>query len=648
MMLSIILNFISLLYMDTACVPENTSLKSTPLMDSPHLIDTATVQIAEIIIHENRLKTSYAAQNKNIRILDKDLLASLPGSSINEALGHVAGVDMRQRGPFGIQADLSVDGGTFEQTLILINGVRMLDAQTAHHALNLPITMDAIERIEVIRGPSARVYGINSLTGAINIITKNASKSGLRFRSTFGSSFRGEHATPLVSENPREDTAHTKWFYGHDSQLSGDYVSKKAGVHSLSINHSKGNGHRYNTAFEQNRIFHQSNWKIVSLMAGYVSSDFGANGFYAAPGDKESREIVQTGFFSISSLIPVNQSIQINPKLSYRGTADDYRYFGDDLSRGRSEHSSHSLSSELHVTWNTGRGDFGWGAEWRKESINSTNIGVHQRNNFGSYAEFRTSMGPKFSMNTGAYLNYHSDYGWQVFPGIDLGYAFHPRFKWTLHFGTGQRVPSFTDLYLDQRPGNVGNPAVRPEEAWHLETGAKYTGNNSFLQVHYFHRSIQNFIDWVYPHGSTPPYVAQNFSLQEVQGVSLGWDWWTSMLEGEKVWRFGWHYTFLNPKTIQNEAVNYVSKYSIESLRQQLTAQVSYKNKGFRILTAARFQERISYKSYVLADARMSYQFGSMRVFLDLKNVLDTRYVEAAAVPMPGRWYNFGVDVKLI
>ncbi|HZH54530.1 MAG TPA: TonB-dependent receptor plug domain-containing protein, partial [Sphingobacteriaceae bacterium] len=365
--------------------------------DLPPTTDTAAVQIAEIVVQENRLQSSYAAQNKNIRILDKELLTSLPVISINEALGHVSGVDVRQRGPFGLQADLSVDGGTFEQTLILINGVRMLDAQTAHHAMNLPLPMDAIERIEVIRGPAARVYGINSLTGVINIITKTAANSGIRISSALGSSLRAEGMGADKNNLSTENNTHTggsaPFYYAHQTQLSGDYVSDQYGSHSLSLNHSKGNGHRYNTAFEQNKVFYQSNWKVLSLMTGYVASDFGANGFYAAPGDQEARELVNTGFFALSAVIPLSEFIKLKPKFSYRGTDDDYRYYGPDLSKGRSEHSNHAWSSELHLTWSTSRGEFGLGTEWRKESINSTNIGVHGRSNFGSYTEYRTAIG---------------------------------------------------------------------------------------------------------------------------------------------------------------------------------------------------------------------------------------------------------------
>src|SRR5690554_7573193 len=98
----------------------------------------------------------------------------MPVSSLNEILNSINGVDVRQRGPFGTQADVSIDGGSFEQTMILWNGVKMGDAQTAHHSMNLPIPLEAIERIEVLKGPAARIYGINALTGAVNIVTKTS------------------------------------------------------------------------------------------------------------------------------------------------------------------------------------------------------------------------------------------------------------------------------------------------------------------------------------------------------------------------------------------------------------------------------------------------------------------------------------------
>src|SRR5690606_1882746 len=142
-------------------------------------------------------------------------------------------------------------------------------------------------------------------------------------------------------------------------------------------------------------------------------------------------------------------------------------------------------------------GDVGVGLEMRNETIRSTNIGDHTRNNFGMYAEFKTEKINRLLLNVGAYINYNSDYGWQLFPGIDLGYRLNEYWKLVAHTGTGQRIPSFTDLYLDQRPGNIGNPNVVPEQAWHAEGGIKYTGQRLMAQAHYFYRNIDDFIDWV-------------------------------------------------------------------------------------------------------------------------------------------------------
>src|SRR5690606_3389944 len=152
--------------------------------------DTSSIPLSEVIITENRMQLPFAKQNRNIQLIDRKQIEALPAKSINELLSYVGGVDIRQRGPFGMQADVSIDGGSFEQTLILVNGMKVLDAETGHNGLNLPIPTDAIERIEIIRGPAARIYGINSLTGAINIVTRKPTASGISAHVYAGSGFK--------------------------------------------------------------------------------------------------------------------------------------------------------------------------------------------------------------------------------------------------------------------------------------------------------------------------------------------------------------------------------------------------------------------------------------------------------------------------
>src|SRR5699024_4602395 len=148
--------------------------------------------LKEVVIQGNRIQVPFNQSARDIQVITQQQIEALPAKSLNEVLSYIGGVDIRQRGPFGTQTDISIDGGTSEQTLVLINGVKMIDAQTAHNMMNIPVPLTAIERIEVLRGAAARVYGINSLTGAINIVTKKEKHSSVTAQLQGGSSFKNK------------------------------------------------------------------------------------------------------------------------------------------------------------------------------------------------------------------------------------------------------------------------------------------------------------------------------------------------------------------------------------------------------------------------------------------------------------------------
>ncbi len=600
--------------------------------------DTSAIPLREVIITENRMQLPFAKQNRNIQIIDRAQIDAMPVRSINELLSHVGGVDLRQRGPFGAQADVSIDGGSFEQTLILVNGIKVLDAQTGHNGLNLPIPTDAIERIEIIRGPAARIYGINSLTGAINIVTRKPTASGISAHVYTGSGFKRDTANNGVV------------FNGRGMQL-GTTLAGRAGRHSLYGSHESGNGYRYNTAFRNNKVFYQGNvatnrTDAFSLMGGYVSNGFGANGFYAAPGDKESREVVQTVLAAIGYRSQLTDRLSLSPRVSYRYGYDDYRYFRHDLNRARSQHHGHSINTEVNATLQTGVGDIGVGVEMRNEIIRSSNIGNHNRDNYGLYAEFKTEKIKRLLFSAGAYVNYNSDYGWQVFPGIDLGYELSDRWKLVGHTGMGQRIPSFTDLYLDQRPGNIGNPLLQSESAWHAEGGLKYTDNRIVAQIGYFYRNMDGFIDWV-KLSADDPWQPRNFQRNRTRGFTFSGNYRISSQHQHTTWMAGLSYTWLSPEFEDSQNEGFLSKYVIESLRHQATANLHVSSGRFSATAAARFSERISYKSYFIGDARIGYRVKPVDIYLDVQNIFDVTYIESAAVPMPGRWFSVGVKYGL-
>src|SRR5690606_26206287 len=184
--------------------------------------DTLTT-LNEVTIQGNRIQIPFSRQNRDITILDQAIIASLPVKSVNELLYYVAGLDVRQRGPWGTQADIRIDGGTFDQTLVLLNGVKITDPQTGHNMMNIPVSLNTINRIEVLKGAAARVYGINALNGAINIITKQSAENTLNAHLYAGSSFE-------------KDTSNQKLYGGYGLDIVASFAGKKMN-HLLSASH---------------------------------------------------------------------------------------------------------------------------------------------------------------------------------------------------------------------------------------------------------------------------------------------------------------------------------------------------------------------------------------------------------------------------
>lgn len=612
-------------------------IATTPSIVAQAQINTNTDEqnLNEVVITENRLQIPFTGKNRNVYILDREQIKTLPVQSVTELLTYISGVDVRQRGPWGAQSDISIDGGTFEQTIILLNGVKMVDPQTGHNTMNIPVPVNIIERIEVLKGSAARIYGINSLTGAINIVTVKPNRTGIEAQVNAGTNFQENEEKP------------DKIYSAKGIHLAGSYANDDQN-HLISADLQNGSGHRYNTAFKNHKLFYQGNIELshrdrLSVMGGYIYNNFGANGYYAAPIDKESLEIVQTGIGSVTYSRQLNDQLTISPRINYRYNYDDYRFYRDDLSTARNQHYTHVVSPELNANYRTDFGDFGFGAEARFEKINSSNIGNHTRKNVGIYAEFGTEEIKNFQINAGAYINYNNAFGWKVYPGLDLGYHIHPSWHLYINTGTGQRIPSLTDLYYDT-PSNVGNENLIAEKSWYAEGGLKFNKNNLNLNASYFHRVVDNFIDWVRMDVEGAWHSA-NFLKNTVNGINFNLDYRHQL--NQVHFLTGLSYTYLDPVLENKQPESYLSKYAIESLRHQLVGKVSLGYQGFGVTLTERFQERINYKSYFVTDTRLSYQFGDYAVFANISNLFDTQYIEVAATPMPGRWYNMGIKVSL-
>ena len=121
---------------------------------------------------------------------------SLAAESAQDFLRKDSSVFLEERGAGGGQADIVMRGGSFEQTLVLLNGFRINDAQTSHHNLDLPVPLDAIDSIQALAGAGSTLHGVDALSGVVDFLTAAPDHESLFLRTGEGS-FQSNEETLL-------------------------------------------------------------------------------------------------------------------------------------------------------------------------------------------------------------------------------------------------------------------------------------------------------------------------------------------------------------------------------------------------------------------------------------------------------------------
>ena len=568
-------------------------------------------------IQEKRLNGNYG---RDIQVITKKDIQSLPVRSVNELLGYVSGLDIRERGPFGAQADISMMGAGFEQCLILINGVPMRDPQTGHHMLNLPVDISQIERIEVINGTAGRIYGSNALAGAINIIT-SLPRAGTSFVETF-------NATASSQEG----------FVANGIQAMAAFGRNRS-QHSISAGQFKTNGYRYNSANDQQRISYLGHYLLkrnntLDIMAGHFKNSFGANGFYAFPFDKDAVEDVNTSFVSAKANIVDAKNIwTFKPIVYARFNHDHYVFIKDNPSYYENTHNSKAAGVELHATRANKFGQLGLGAEARTEIIQSTNLGDHSRSFFNIYGEERFMLG-KFNTTLGVNAQYNVANGVSFFPGIETIRHFTDKSAIFANVGTGNRLPSYTELYYTG-PGNNSNDSLQAEKARNFELGLKKFGRLNFTASG-FYRSVYNAINYTRSNTSDN-WTPSNFTTVNFLGVNANLHW----MIGDRA-TLKLNYTYLDAQLGTENDVQ--SKYALYHARHRVTFQYRQQiTSTFSTNLTVRYTERFTGTNYTVFDLRGMWKLNeNITMNFDVTNLLDRKYIDQGYIEMPGRWFRVG------
>ena len=577
-----------------------------------------TQQLDEVVVSDSKINIPFSKNFRSIQLIDSKTIEEIGARDVTELLQLLTGIDVRRRGVSGTQADLYIRGGGFDQTLLLIDGMKMDDVQTGHHTLNLLLPVQLIERIEIIKGPAARIFGQNAFSGAINIITKTLKKSNNK-----------------VVEIYANDIS-----YGSYDQLNYS-IKMRTSIEDkfnslISFHKTKSDGYRYNTDFKNDFIFMKNNIKSkngsIDIISGFTEKKFGANGFYASPEAIDQYEETQSSFFGVSTKFKKEKLI-VKPKLYWRRNQDEYVYIRDNPEIYRNLHISNKIYFDLNFIKFYDSGSFSnFGIDNSQSYISSNNLGSHKR--FTSTVYFDHTfhlLDDKLIVSPGFSVSYFSDLSFHFFPGIDLGYHLSEKSKLYANFGKTYRIPTYTDLYYSDR-NTIGNPDLDPEHAVSNELGFKFENENIQLSSSFFQRKSTNIIDYV-KENETEKWRATNIRNLDTKGFDVD-------LSYVKVLRIG--YTYLFDDSYVND-INF-SRYSINSLKHQLTSRIflNYSKRLSQNLML-KYGERSDKSNHSVVDTNIKYSLGSKGyLFFSLNNIFDESYSETNLVPMPGRNFLFG------
>ena len=586
--------------------------------------DTTTQNLDEIIIQENRIQIPFSKQSRNITVVDRPQLETTPARSLPEILSFVPGIDVRQRGVTGVQADIGIRGGTFEQTLMLMNGIKLSDPQTGHHMMNIPIPLVNIDRVEVLKGPASRIFGQNAFAGAVNVITQLSDVRSLRVQG-----YAGDFGMKGVN------------FAG--SLPAGKYRQ------NLAISYDDSNGHQYNSDYQVSNIFYEGGIELneknsIRGMLAYTDRTFGANGFYtsAFPDQWES---IQTSLVAISHTYQ-NGSFYFNTRGYWRQNQDEYRLRRNEPSFYQNNHTTDVFALEGNGSYQSKFGTTGFGIEARKEQIESNNLGAHDRTLYGLFLEQLVNLGTKVDLRAGLYSNYYSEYGWKHFPGAELGFQTSQSLRFYTGIGSSFRIPTYTDLYY-KGPTNIGNPNLQPEEARSFELGGKWSKSNWRAELVYFNRFSESLIEWVRT-SSSQPWQPQNLNEVTFNGVEASLGYRISPTgQSVQVKEVMLSYNYIDADFAPQPGLE--SRYALTALKNQFISGVLLGiGQKLEWNTKMRYVERISQDPYFLLDMRVDYnRSGKFGLFAEASNITNEDYVEAGTVQMPGRWFRAGFMLNL-
>ncbi|HIZ15036.1 MAG TPA: TonB-dependent receptor [Candidatus Tidjanibacter faecipullorum] len=572
-------------------------------------------------------------------VYSRDTLSVAPLQTIESVLRINPAVDLRERGAKGMQADISVRGGTYDQTLILLNGIDFTDARTGHQSHSLPVDLDIIGEIDFITG----LTGIGAFSGALNFIT-----------------------TPLRPNYLRAELSGGAYGYLY-SNISGAFTRNGLSVLAAgSIRRS--DGYTHNTDFFNSNLYSRITYQsasvgLIDAQVGYQWRDFGANSFYSTA-FPDQFEHTETQLASIRWSRNIGM-FTLNANVSYRKNFDRYELYraGKGAPDGWTPnyHTTDNAGAEISVDYRWRWGTSSIGADYKYNHLYSNVLGelmaapipvpgadaVYTREKgrhiINGWLSHRMRLGS--TSLAGSFNLSHSEYG--TFPSGSLAVSQQLLEGWDVEadLTRSMRLPTYTDLYYTTAT-HIGNPNLKAEQATTYQLGTHYRYGRFQIGASGFFRQGSNMIDWRLvetPEGQK--WQSTQLTRLNTYGVEL-----LATYRGRRILR---HVTLSYGWLNSNKDTHDITKYALDFMNHKVALQCGVNIwRGLSAEVTASWYDRKDtadtiYKPYWLLDARLSWTQGAFTFYVEATNLCNTVYYDFVGVIQPPRWISGGVVMTL-
>ncbi len=613
----------------------------------------------EVVVTANHSLALFSQRSRVVLLLTDEKLVPLPVAGIDEVLKGLSSVDIRQRGGYGVQSDVSIRGGHYEQTLVLLNGVNFSDPQTGHFNLNLPLSFESVGRLEVLYGSYGRSLGANAMSGALNIVATPKDSSFAKV-----TLMGGQHA-----------------LFGAGVLLNFAF---KPSQHLLAVNRTSSEGYIHNTDFKNLNIFYSGTAVCkkgnFEFQTGFTQRAFGANSFYTA----KYPDQYETGKTAIASVRFQSEGrIKLIPLIYGRFNTDRFELFRNFENAplwylAHNFHKTHVVGTSVSCVAESAAGRTSLSASYRFEEIFSTVLGDELKNPLsikGETASYRYAyqrdyfsllldhqyLFRRLYVSCGLMALVNSDLEkWKLLPGLDASFMLNENLKLIASVSTSLRMPTFTDLFY-KSPVLIGNPSLEHEESLTGETGFKFIDNNMNIQVSTFQRRGRNLIDWIkYPEDSL--WRSENITSINYTGFEFLGEFTPnfSALILRSISQLQLSYTYLHVNKLSS---GFESAYALDQLKHKAGFSAEFRVFGnfgisFRFSYCDRYGSFmkyvnnlesgfVPYDDFVLADSRLFFKTDNFNVFADVTNLFDVTYYDIANIEPPGRWIRAGFSWQM-